>query len=195
MLRNFCAGSILARPVQVSAEAVTVLRAAPIFVLVTILAQGSAANAAEVKIFTSRAIATVLGKIGPEFERTTGHKLNVVSGFSPLFVKQINAGEPFDVVVSPTSTIDGLIKDGKVIAGTRPDLVRSGVGVGVRAGAPKPDISSVEAFKRALLNAKSIGYLPTAGVPQLLERLGIAGGIKLKGSITSSDFVSGLVSN
>ena len=136
MLRNFCAGSILARPVQVSAEAVTVLRAAPIFVLVTILAQGSAANAAEVKIFTSRAIATVLGKIGPEFERTTGHKLNVVSGFSPLFVKQINAGEPFDVVVSPTSTIDGLIKDGKVIAGTRTDLVRSGVGVGVRAGAP-----------------------------------------------------------
>ncbi len=184
---------MFARRVQVSAKAVTVLRAAPVFLLATILNHGSAASAAEVKIFTSRAIATVLGKIGPEFERTTGHTLNVISGFSPIFVKQINAGEPFDVVVSPPSTIDGLIKDGKVIAGTRTNLVRSGVGVAVRAGAPKPDISSVEAFKRALLNAKSIGYLPTAGVPQLVERLGIAEAIKSKVTIPASDIVSELV--
>ena len=112
---------------------VTVVRAAAIFFLVTILSHGGAATAAEVKVFTSRAIATVLDKIGPEFERTTGHKLNVISGFSPNFVKQINAGEPFDVVVSPPRTIDGLIKEGKVIADTRTNLVRSGLGVGVRA--------------------------------------------------------------
>jgi molybdate transport system substrate-binding protein len=181
------------RHAQSYAKAVTVVRTAAIFFLVTILTHGSAANAAEVKVFTSRAIATVLDKIGPEFEHTTGHKLNVISGFSPIFVKQINAGEPFDVVVSPPSTIDGLIKDGKVIAATRTNLVRSGIGVEVRAGAPKPDISSVEAFKRALLNARSIGYLKVGGVPQLMDRLGIADAIKSKVTMPDSDIVSELV--
>src|SRR5215475_14682361 len=92
---------------------------AAIFFLLTILSYDSAATAAELKVFTSRAIATVLDKIGPEFERTSGYKLNVISGFSPNFVKQINAGEAFDVVVSPPRTIDELIKAGKVIADTR----------------------------------------------------------------------------
>ena len=135
----------------------------------------------------------MLDKIGPEFERTTGHKLNVISGFGPIFVKQINAGESFDVLVSLPTTINGLVKDGKIIADTCTNLFRSGVGVEIRAGAPKPDISSVEAFKRALLNAKSIGYLPTAGVPQLLDRLGIADTVKPKATIPTTDIVSELV--
>ena len=194
MLNNSCAGiGVYTTPERLLAKAVTVVRAAVILFLVTILTHGGAANAAELKVFTSRAIATVLDKIGPEFERTTGHKLNVISGFSPVFVKQINAGEPFDVVVSPPPTIDGLIKGGKVIADTRTNLVRSGIGVEVRAGAPKPDISSVEAFKRALLNAKSIGYLKVGGVPQLVDRLGIADAIKSKVTIPASDIVSELV--
>ena len=155
--------------------------------------QDTTVLAAEVKIFTSRAIATVLEVIGPEFERTTGNKLNVISGFSPVFVRQINAGEPFDVIASPPATIDGLAKDGKVLAETRTKLVRSGTGVEVRKGAPKPDISSTEGFKRALLNAKSIGYLPTAGVPQLIERLGIGDTIKHKVTIPDTDVVSELV--
>ena len=113
----------------------------------------SVADAAEIKIFTSRAIATVLDKVGSEFERASGHKLNVIMGFSPVFVKQINAGEPFDVIASPPGTINGLVTDGKVVADTRIRLVRSGYGVAVRAGAPKPDLSTTEAFKRALLNA------------------------------------------
>ena len=141
------------------------------FGLCVAFAQVAAANAADVKVFTARAIATVLEKVGPEFERTTGHKLDVVSGFGPVFVRQINAGDPFDVFVSIPPTIDALFRDGKLLANSRTNLVRSGVGVAVRAGAPKPDISSVEAFKQALLNAKSVGYLPTAGVPQLVERL------------------------
>lgn len=194
MLRNFCAGiGVCTIPERLFAKVVTVVRTAAIFFLVTILTHGGAADAADIEVFTSRAIATVLDKIGPEFERTTGHKLNVISGFSPNFVKQINAGEPFDVVVSPPLTIDGLIKDGKVIADTRTNLVRSGIGVEVRAGAPKPDISSVEAFKRALLNAKSVGYLPFGGVPQLVDRLGIADAIKSKATIPASDIVSELV--
>jgi molybdate transport system substrate-binding protein len=161
--------------------------------LFTAFAQFSAANAADVKVLTARAIATVLEKIGPEFERTTGHKLDVVSGFGPVFVRQINAGEPFDVFVSIPATIDPVFKDGKLLAESRTSLVRSGTGVAVRAGAPKPDISTVEAFKQTLLNAKSIGYLATAGVPQLVERLGIAEAIKSKVTIPSTDIVSELV--
>ena len=92
--------------------------------------------------------------------------------------------------------IDGLIRDGKVVADTRIDLVRSGIGVEVRAGATKPDISSVDAFKRALLNAKSIGYLKVgsgAYLAPLLERLGIADAIASKVTRPDTDVVSELV--
>ena len=161
--------------------------------LIAAFAQLANADAAEVRVFTARAIATVLEKIGPEFERTTGHKLDVVSGFGPVFLRQINAGDPFDVFVSTPQTIDALFKDGKLLADSRTNLVRSGVGVEVRAGAPKPDISSVEAFKQTLLNAKSIGYVPVGGVPQLMERLGIADAIKPKATVPNTDIVSELV--
>jgi molybdate transport system substrate-binding protein len=153
----------------------------------------SVATAAEIKIFTSRAIATVLDRIGSEFERATGNRLNVITGFSPVFVQQINAGEPFDIIASPPGTISGLINNGKVIAETRTRLARAGYGVAVRAGAPKPDVSTTEAFKRTLLNAKSIGYLPTPGVPELLERLEIADAIKSKVTIPRTDIVNELV--
>jgi molybdate transport system substrate-binding protein len=161
--------------------------------LFVVFAQVATVVAAEVKVFTARAIWTVLEKIGPEFERTTGHKLNVVSGYGPVFLKQIDDGEPFDVFVSIPVTMDRLFKEGKLIADSRTNVVRSGTGVGVRAGAPKPDISSVEAFKRALLNAKSIAYLRVGGVPQLVERLGIAEAIKSKVTIPDTDIVSELV--
>src|SRR5262247_3385733 len=147
--------------------------ATPCVALIAAFAYVAAADAAEVRVFTARAIATVLEKIGPDFERTTGHKLNVVSGFGPVFVRQINAGEPFDLFVSTPPTIDPLFRSGALVPDSRTQLVRSGVGVEVRAGAPKPDISSVEAFKRALLNAKSVGYLPVGGVVELIERLGL----------------------
>lgn len=165
-----------------------------IFAIMTFGCSGvTAAYAAEIKIFTARAVATVLDKIGPEFERQTGHKLNVISGFGPVFIGRINAGEPFDVFVSTPGTMEGLFKEGKLIADTRTNLVRSGTGVAVRTGAPKPDIGTVEAFKRALLGAKSIGYLRVGGVPQLVDRLGIADAIKSKVTIPDTDAVSELV--
>lgn len=161
--------------------------------LSVIVAQVTVANATEIKVFTARAGATVLDKIGPEFEHTTGHKLNVISGFGPIFVKQINAGESFDVLVGLPETINGLVKDGKIMADTRTNLFRSGLGVEVRTGAPKPDISSVEAFKHALLNAKSVGYLSVGGVQELVDRLGITDAIKPKVTIPNTDIVSELV--
>jgi molybdate transport system substrate-binding protein len=151
------------------------------------------ANAAEIKVLASRAVATVLAEVGPEFERATGHKLNVITGFSPVFVKQINAGEPFDIIASPPGAINGLIKDGKVIAETRTTLMRAGYGVAVRAGAARPDVGTTESFTRAVLEAKSIGYLPTPGVPELLERLKIADVIKSKATIPNTDIVNELV--
>src|SRR6266550_4358536 len=99
------------------------------------------AQSAELKIFTSRAVATILAEIGPEFESTSGRKLNVITGLSAEFVKRINAGETFDVIAAPPSALDALIKSGKIADGTKTNLVRSANGIEVRAGAPHPDIS------------------------------------------------------
>jgi molybdate transport system substrate-binding protein len=160
-------------------------------------AQADAAHAAEIKVWTARAIATVLAEAGPEFERRTGHRLSVTTDLAPAFVRRANAGESFDVMITGSVFLAGLAKDGKIIADTRTHIARSGIGVEVRAGAPKPDISSVEAFKRALLQAKSIAYLKDTGsgihVESVVERLGIADVIKGKVIRPESDIVSELV--
>jgi len=164
--------------------------------LTFILVQPTVANAAEVQVWTARAIATVLAEIGPQFERTTGHRLNVYSGLPADFQRRANAGDPFDVLVSGSSPVDRWIKEGKLVAETRTDIARSGIGVEVRAGARKPDISSVDAFKHALLDAKSIAYLRVGSgihVASVLERLGIAEAIKSKVTRPESDIVSELV--
>ena len=153
-------------------------------------------NAAEIKIWTARAIATVLAEIGSEFERETGHTLIVSSDLPPAFERRVTAGESFDLLISGSSPVDEWIKRGRIVAATRSDIARSGIGVEVRAGAPRPDISSVDAFKRALLNARSIAYLRVGSgiyLAGLLERLGIAEAIKSKVTRPESDIVSELV--
>ena len=127
--------------------------------------------AGEIEVWTARAIATVLAETAPQFERATGHKVNVFSGLPPDFVRRANAGEPFDLLISGSGPIDSWIKEGKLIAATRTDIARSGIGVEVRAGARKPDI-----------------YLHG-----LLERLGIAEAVKSKVTRPESDIVSELV--
>ena len=164
--------------------------------LTFILAQPVLASAGEIKVWTARAIATVLAEIGPQFERETGHKLIISSDLPTAFTRRANAGEPFDILISGSSPVDEWIKDGKLIGETRTDIARSGIGVEVRAGARKPDISSVEAFKRALLDAKSIAYLRVGSgiyVEGLLQRLGIAEAIKSKVTRPETDIVSELV--
>jgi len=160
-------------------------------------AQADLVRAAEIKVWTARAIATVLAEVGPEFERQTGHELSIASDLAPAFVRRADAGESFDVMITGSAPLAGLANQGKIIPGTRTPIARSGIGVEVRAGAPKPDISSVEAFKRTLLNAKSIAYLKDVGsgihVGRVLERLGIADAIKGKVIRPESDIVSELV--
>jgi molybdate transport system substrate-binding protein len=185
-----------ARP-QPGADDVKRIRWGPRLWAAIVLAQPIAALAAEINIFTTRAIATVLQKVGPEFERSTGHRLKTTSDIAIRMVRRIQAGEPFDLLVAAPDHIDRLIAEGKVMAETRTDLTRSGIGVQVQLGAPKPDISSVETFKGALLAAKSIGYLKEgqSGVylSEMLDRLGIAEAIKHKVTRPDTDVVSELV--
>jgi molybdate transport system substrate-binding protein len=97
------------------------------------------------------------------------------------------------VIAAPPLALDGLIKSGKVATDSQTNLVRTANGVEVRTGAPKPDISSVEAFKHALLNAKSITYLPVPGVPRVIERLGLKDALASKTTIPKTDICSELV--
>jgi molybdate transport system substrate-binding protein len=164
-------------------------------ILAIIVVQASIATAAEIKVLTSWSGSLLCEKIRAEFERTTGHKLNVVKGYGPIFVKQIKAGESFDLLISMPGIIDGLVKEGKIWADAPTNMFGTGIGVGVRVGAPKPDISSVEAFKQALLNAKSIAYLAVSGEAEMLRRIGIADAIKPKVTIPDKDILGELVAN
>lgn len=167
--------------------------------LLTLFTLGSmgGATAAEIRVLTTRSVMTILDRIGPEFERTTGHTLNVSSDVAINLVRRVEAGEPFDFLVASPGQIDGLIAKGTIVAATRTNLVRSGIGVEVKAGAPKPDISSLDAFKRSLLDARSIGYLKEgqSGVylHQVFERIGLADAIGAKTVRPEKDIVSELV--
>jgi molybdate transport system substrate-binding protein len=140
----------------------------------------------------------VLAKIGAEFERRSERKLHITTDVAIRMVGRINAGEPFDLLVAAPAQIDALINAGKIVPETRTDLARSGIGVAVRAGAPKPDVSSVDAFTRALIAARSIAYLKEGQsgvyVAGVLERLGVAGAIRSKLTLPETDIVSELVS-
>ena len=138
----------------------------------------------------------MLAEVGTDFERTTGHTLDVSVGLPSDFDKRFDAGDPLDLLISTSTAVDAWIEGGRLIAPTRTEISRSGIGVEVRAGAPRPDIRSVEAFKRALLDAKSIAYLRVGSgiyLEGLLERLGIAEAIAAKVTRPETDIVSELV--
>ena len=142
------------------------------------------ASAAELKIFGSRVTRMMIGDLGPPFEQATGHKLAVVTDVAAVMKRRIEAGEAFDLAVLVDFQTDDLIKSGKLVADTRVDIMKSGIGVAVKRGAVKPDISTVEAFKRTLLEAKSITYLKegasTLHLVKVFDRLGITEALKAK---------------
>jgi len=150
------------------------------------LAIGAAmpAGAAEVTLICSNALKSVMEEIGPQFEKTSGHKLRITYGSTGPLKASIDKGTAFDVAILGVGATDQLVKDGKLAAATRADIARSAMGVAIRPGLPKPDISSVEAFKRALLDAKSIGYsedgLTGKYLKGLFVKLGIADQLKAK---------------
>ena len=152
------------------------------------LAASSAANAADITVVSGGAFKQVLNALIAQYEKESGNKVAATYQTVGQHLALIRDGqEQFDVAILTPEAIDGLAKEGKVVPGTRADLAKVGVGVVVKAGAPLPDIGTDEAFKRALLAAKSVAYIdPKAGgssgiyVDKLLERLGIADQIHAK---------------
>jgi molybdate transport system substrate-binding protein len=149
--------------------------------LFLLMTQGS--HAAEIKVFATGASRSAYQTLAPQFERDTGHKLVTEFDLPPALVRKIDAGEPYDVIIL-SYDVEALIKQGKVAADSRTAFGKIGVGIAVHRGSPKPDFSTVEAFKRSMLDAKLIA---TSGegstgryVASLIERLGIAEQIKPK---------------
>ncbi len=141
------------------------------------------ASAAEIAVLASGATKEAYVELVPDFEKSSGHRVVTTWTGSANIKKQIAAGEIYDLSIVGGAEIDGFIREGKVVSGSRVDLMKSGVGVGVRAGAPKPDISSSEALRKTVLSAKSIGYStgPSGDyVVSLFERMGIADQVKPK---------------
>lgn len=149
----------------------------------SVLVGGAPTCAAEIKVLSSNAMSDVMADLLPEFERTSGHKVVATYGPTPAVMSRIKAGEPADVVILGRQSIDELKKIGKVVPGSEADLAKTSVGIAVRAGAPKPDISTVEAFKNAMLSAQSVAASEGASgnhFRRVLERLGIAEAMKPK---------------
>jgi molybdate transport system substrate-binding protein len=152
------------------------------------LVMSQLAQAAEIKVVSGGAFKQVLSALVAQYEKESGNKVDVTYQTVGQHLKLIRSGEEqFDVAVLTPEAIDGLVSENKVVAGSRADLAKTGVGVVVKQGTPLPDIGTVEAFKRALLAAKSVAYIdPKAGgssgiyVGKLLERLGIAKEVNAK---------------
>jgi len=141
------------------------------------------AQEADIAVLASPAMKQAYVELVPRFERSSGGKVTTTWAGTADIMKRMQAGEAFDVVIAAAGSIDELTDTGRLMAGSRKDLVRSGVGVTVRAGAPKPDISTAEAVKRAVLAAKSVGISTgPSGVYMsgLFERMGIAADVKPK---------------
>lgn len=149
-----------------------------------LLAAGFPAEAADIKVLSGNGARAAVRELGARFERASGHKLAIHFEVNPALKRKIEAGEPFDVAILNPPVLDDLIRQGKIVAGTRAVIGRSGIGVAVREGAPRPDISSVAAFKRTLLDARSVAY-PGEGASGkyfvgLVDRIGIAAEMKPK---------------
>lgn len=152
---------------------------------------------ADLQLIATNAVRSVLDELVPPFERRTGCKVSISFTATAQTLERIKGGATADLVIATAAGIEELTKLGKVVRGSRVDLASSMIGVAVRAGAPKPDIRSVEAFKRALLDAKAVAYT-AAGLSgiyfaDLIERLGIAKEIKAKARIRPGGLIAELV--
>jgi molybdate transport system substrate-binding protein len=142
------------------------------------------AEAAEIKVIAATPMTAIVQELGAQFERSSGHRL--VSKFlsGPIVKQEIDRGEPFDLAVSITPVIDALVRDGRLVAATRTAVAYGPVGVGVRAGAARPEIGTVDQLRRALLDAKSVAHSASGAsgdhFKTMLERLGIAEQMKPK---------------
>src|SRR5262245_30648321 len=148
-----------------------------------------AVNAADITILSSRNVQPEMDAVIPPFERSSGHKVSISYPPNPDLFKRFEEGARADMVILYTETMDRLLKTSKISVGSRFDILQSGIGVVVRVGSPKPDVSSVEALKKALPGAKSIAFSqgPTgAYMATVVQRLGLAEQLKAKTIVTDS---------
>jgi molybdate transport system substrate-binding protein len=149
----------------------------------------NAAQADDVKVMASAAVKEAYLDLVPGFEKATGHKVTTIWAGTANITKRIGEGEVVDIVIVPPANLEKLISEGKLVLGSKTDIAKSGVGVAVRAGLPKPDISSGEALKQAVLAAKSVAYSSGPSglyLADLFRKMGIADQIKDKVKQTPS---------
>jgi molybdate transport system substrate-binding protein len=158
------------------------------------------ANAAEIRVLTAGAMKEVVLQLVAPFEKETGHKVTVANDTAGGLQRKIEGGEPFDLAIITPAVIDGLIGKGKVATGSRIDLAQVGVGIAVKEGAPRPDISTVDALKKTLVAARAVAYIdPASGGSSgiyfsgLLDRLGIADQVKPRAKLQAGGYVADLV--
>jgi molybdate transport system substrate-binding protein len=154
------------------------------------------AGAADITVIGSTAMTEFIEAVIPIFEHESGHRVKASFLSGSLLPVKVKEGAPADLIVTTPESIDDLVKSGRVVAGSRVDIVRSSAGVAVRAGAPKPDISTPDAFKKALLAARSVGISKGPSgfyMLSLLDRLGIADAVKPKAVFTEPGQRVGLV--
>ncbi len=156
----------------------------------------STVDAADIKVLSTRATEEIYRELVPRFEQVSGHKVATTFVGTSDLQKRIAAGEAYDVVILIDTAIDDFIKSGKVLAGSRVDITKSGIGIGVRSGLPKPDVASADALKNALLAAKSIGY--TTGpsgeaIDRMLRKMGIADAVKSRVKLPPSGTLVGTI--
>ena len=152
------------------------------------------ANAADIKVLSSGSLKLALPQLIADFQKSSGNTVTTTYGPAGAMTNLVKKGDAADVAIVSRSQLEGLESQGKVVPGSRVDIAGSALGIAVRKGAAKPDISSVEAFKHALLSARAIGYRdPATGslsgtyTAGLLERLGIAQDLKPKTRLDNSD--------
>ena len=154
-----------------------------------LLAMAAAVSAAELKVLSAGAMRGVLQELGPTFEAASGHKLKIEYATAGVIEQKVAADEAIDVAILTKPRIDKLVGQAKIVGGTATTLARAQIGLAVKKGAAKPDISSVEAVKKALLNAKSVAYPdPASGLAsesQVIDKLGIAAELKPKTRLVS----------
>lgn len=152
-----------------------------------VLAQANLAAAAELKVFSTIGVQSALEQLTPQLAKASGATLAVTWGTAAMLTKRVEAGETADVLILTREGVDTLAKEGKIAPGSTATFASSAIALSVKAGAPKPDISTPDALKKALLAAKTVAYSdPAAGgasgvyFAKLLERMGIAEEMKAK---------------
>jgi molybdate transport system substrate-binding protein len=141
-------------------------------------------RAAELRLLAGGGMTAVWAELKPQFEQASGHKLEIFFGTTPNLIKEATSGRPFDVAIVPAEVMQDATARAKFAAGPTTDVARVGLGVAVRAGAPKPEIATADAFKATLLRAESIASIPESAtgysIARVFDRLGISEQMKAR---------------